>query len=210
MSQVLSLDAETRNESGKSIARSLRREGKLPGIIYGNKQEEVRIATNFREINKLYQKGQFSSHVVDLNVDGKIVKVLPRDLQIHPVTDQLLHVDFQRLEKGKKVRVAVQVVFKNRESSPGIKRGGVLNIVRRDIELLCDADNIPSKLEVNLAGKKIGDSIHISSIALPEGCVPTITDRDFTIATLTGRGKAEEETVETEEGAEEGAEEEKA
>lgn len=198
MSQVLSLEAETRENAGKGVARALRREGKLPGIIYGKDKKEIRIATDFNTFNKLYQKGHFTSHIVELNVDGNVIRTLPRDVQVHPVTEAPLHVDFQVLEKGKKVKVGVQVVFRNADRSPGIKRGGVLNIVRRDIELLCDPDNIPTKLEIDLTGKQIGQSVHVSHIALPEGCEPTITDRDFTVATLTGRGKtANEETTET-------------
>jgi large subunit ribosomal protein L25 len=193
MSQVLSLEAEIRENAGKGVARALRREGKLPGIVYGHNKKDIRIATDFNTFSKLYLKGHFSSHIVNLNVDGKVIKVLPRDVQIHPVTDVPLHVDFQILEAGKKVRVAVQVVICNAERSPGVKRGGVINIIRRDIELLCDPDNIPTKLEIDLTGKNVGDSVHISSISLPEGCTPTITDRDFTVATLTGRGKTEEE-----------------
>lgn len=190
MSQVLSLSAETREGTGKGVARSLRREGKIPGIIYGGNGGEIAIATSFNDLNKEYLKGHFTSKVVELDVDGKTQRVLPRDVQVHPVTDFPLHVDFQRLEEGKKIEVGVPVIFKNAERSPGLKRGGVLNIVRRDIQLLCEPDKVPSRLVFDLQGLQIGQSLHVSNVSIPDGCEPTITDRDFTIATITGRGKA--------------------
>lgn len=203
---VVQLNAEKREGVGKGAARALRREGKIPAIIYGGTKGEVSIATDFRELNIEYQKGHFSSKVVELDVAGEKIRTLPRDIQIHPVTDDVLHVDFQRITKDQKVRVMVPVVLKDADKSPGLKRGGVLNIVRRDVELSCDIDSIPSRLVINLESLQIGDSVHVSAVDLPEGATPTITERDFTIATIVGRGAAKAEAKAEDEAAEEGDE----
>lgn len=182
------LIAEVRNKSGKGVARSLRREGKIPGIIYGDNQPELRVATALRDFVKEYNSYGFDSRVYDLEIDGNIHKVLPREVQTDPVTDKPIHVDFLRVNADKKLRVSVPVRFLNSDKSPGLKKGGVLNIIRRKVELFCNPASIPARLEIDLSGKQIGESIHISSIKLPQGIVPTITDRDFTIATIVGRG----------------------
>lgn len=181
------LAAEPREGTGKGLSRSLRREGRIPAIIYGGKKEEVKISADLKEVNHEYQKGHFSSKIVEIEVGGEKIRTLPRDIQVHPVTDKVLHVDFQRVNDEDRLKVQVAVVFKNADKSPGLKRGGVLNIVRRDVELLCNVAAIPSKLIVDLEGLQIGEAVHISNVAIPEGASPTITDRDFTIATIVGR-----------------------
>jgi large subunit ribosomal protein L25 len=193
--KTIILSAEKRQGVGTGSARALRREGKVPAIIYGGKGEEVSIALNAKELTLEFMKGHFSSKVVDLQIGKESIHVLPRDVQLHPVTDVVLHADFLRVTDDTKITAQVPVHFLNQETCPGIKKGGVLNIVRRDVELACSARNIPEYLEVDLAELEIGDSIHISHITLPKGSVPTITDRDFTIATLAGRTEEVEEEV---------------
>lgn len=187
MSEVIALSAQTRKDAGKGVARTLRRAGKIPAIIYGGTDKEVCIETDFHEFRKEYEKGHFTSKLIDLSLDGKVQRVIARDVQVDPVTDKPLHADFMRLVKGSKVRVFVPVKFLNADKSPGLKRGGVLNAVRRDVELLCDPDVIPQQILVDLNDLQIGDSVHISHVKIPEGAAPTITDRDFTIATIVGR-----------------------
>ncbi|MCD6034808.1 MAG: ribosomal protein L25/ral stress protein Ctc [Rickettsiales bacterium] len=187
------LNAQAREKTGKGPARALRREGRLPAIIYGGKGGETNISVDLRETTKVYVKGHFQSQLLQIELGKEKIAVLPRDVQLHPVTDQIEHVDFLRIEKGQKVRVAVPVRFLNAERSPGLKRGGVLNIVRHDVELYCNPEKIPAFIEADLNGTRIGQSIHISHIALPEGCEPVIRDRDFTVAAVAGRGKEEEE-----------------
>ncbi len=196
MTETTTLQAETRPASGTGAARASRREGKTPAIVYGGKKDNVQIVLNENEVISEYYKGHFTSRIVDLEIDGKKERVIARDIQLDPITDLPLHVDFLRLEGVDKVVVQVPVKFINREKSPGIKRGGVLNKVRRDIELICPPDVIPEGVVADLSGLKIRDSIHYSQIEIPEGCVPTITDRDFTIATIAGRIKKEEQVEE--------------
>lgn len=199
-SEIVKIDCQIREKTGKGVARSLRREGKFPAIIYGGKKDEIKISTDLKEFNKEYFKGNLSSKIVELDLGSEKIKALPRDIQIHPVTDRVIHVDFQRVSENEKIRVAVGVVLKNAEKSPGLKRGGVLNIVRRKIEFICDISNVPSSISVDLDGKQIGDTIHFSDIEVPEGVVPTIDDRDFTIVTIVGKGaKQEEDSEETSE-----------
>lgn len=201
---MATLNAEIRTETGKGSARRLRTSGKTPGIVYGGKEKPVSLTIDSKELTHIYQKGSFLSRTIKLTVDGKTENVLPRDLQLHPVTDRIKHVDFLRLTDDKKVRVSVPVQFKNAERSPGIKRGGNLNIVRHEIELLCNATAIPTSIRIDLGNTGMGESIHVSQINLPEGAEPTITDRDFTIASITGRKLQEEAEEETE--GEEGSE----
>lgn len=188
MSETVALNAQKREGAGKGPARTLRRAGNIPAIIYGGKQPEVRISMNLRELTREYEKGHFTSKLIDLSVDGSIVRVIARSLQIDPVSDKPIHADFLRLVKGDKVRVFVPVKFINADKSPGLKRGGVLNAVRRDIEFSCEPEAIPQNIVVDLNDLQIGDSVHISHVKVPEGVTPTITDRDFTIATIVGRG----------------------
>ena len=207
MTTVTTLKAEKRDASGKGAARALRREGKTPAIIYGGKGEEISIATEQKELVVQYMKGGFSSKIVDIEIGKEKVRVIPRDVQLHPVTDVPLHADFMRVSDDSKVNVFVKVRFLNPEKSPGLKRGGVLNVIRRDIELLCRADSIPTKLEVDLSGFKIGQSVHAHHITFPNGVEPIIQDRDFTIAAIVGRGIKEDSDEEeaTAEASEEGA-----
>jgi len=184
MSDALTLPAEARERAGKGASRHLRREGRVPAVIYGGKDEPQMIHVEAKELVRQLGTGHFMNSIVTIEVGGKKVRTLPKDVALNPVTDRPEHVDFFRLAKNAKVEVAVPVVFTNEEKSPGLKKGGVLNIVRHDLELVCDAEKIPSEIEIDVTGKDVGDSIHISEITLPEGSESAITDRDFTIATL--------------------------
>ena len=177
--------AERRERSGKGPARQLRREHKIPAIIYGGDKEPLRIAMPLKQVKlELSKNPRFFSTVFELDFGGEKLKVLPREAQLHPVSDDPLHVDFLRAEQGAVIHVDVPVRFVHEEQSPGLKRGGVLNIVRRSLELVCPADAIPGEILVDLAGREIGDSIHISHVALPQGVKSAITDRDFTICSI--------------------------
>ena len=177
--------AERRERSGKGPARQLRREHKIPAIIYGGDKEPLRIAMPLKQIKlELSKNPRFFSTVFELDFGGERLKVLPREAQLHPVSDDPLHVDFLRAEQGAVIHVDVPVRFVHEDQSPGLKRGGVLNIVRRTLELICPADAIPGEIVVDLAGREIGDSIHISHVALPEGVKPAISERDFTICSI--------------------------
>jgi len=185
MSDQLTLSAEPRERAGKGASRALRREGRIPAVIYGDKKEPLAIHVEERALNKLLGTGHFMNSLVLVEVNGEKARTLPKDVAFDPVTDRALHVDFFRLAKGAKVQVNVPVVFVNEEASPGLKRGGVLNVVRFELDLMCDADQIPDEIEIDVTGLEIGDSIHISHVTLPEGSESTITDRDFTIAGVT-------------------------
>ena len=163
---------------------SLLNKGMVPGIIYGKGTEPTQIAFEDKILQKLMHTGSFYSTILDIDIEGKIEKILPKQLQYHPVTDKLIHFDFLRVQNDTKVTVEVPVQFLNQETCPGLKKGGVLNLVRRDVELSCNANNIPDNLQFDLASSEIGDSIKISNINLPEGVKPTISDRDFVVATL--------------------------
>ena len=163
---------------------SLLNKGMVPGIIYGKGTEPTKIAFENKILLKLMHTGAFYSTILDLDIEGKNEKVLPKQLQYHPVTDKLIHFDFLRVQNDTKVTVEVPVEFLNQDTCPGLKKGGVLNLVRREVELSCNANNIPDKLQFDLIKSEIGDSIKISNIELPEGVTPTITDRDFVVATV--------------------------
>lgn len=199
MAEAIELKAWARGRTGKGGAREVRREGRVPGIIYGGKDEPQNIALETKEISKQMQTGHFQSTIFMIDMDGTKIRVIPRDVQLDPVRDFPIHVDFLRLAKDSQVTVDVPVHFLNEAASPGLKRGGVLNVVRHDIPVRCPADRIPESFEIDLTGLEIGDSIHISAVKLPEGVVPTITDRDFTVATIVGRA-AEEAPTEAAEG----------
>jgi large subunit ribosomal protein L25 len=184
MSDQLTLSAETRDRAGKGASRALRREGRVPAVIYGGKEDPITIHVEEKALVKQLMTGHFMNSVVMVDAGGKTHRTLPKDVAFHPVTDRPLHVDFYRLAKGSTVAVNVPVVFENEEAAPGLKRGGVLNVVRHELELMCDASKIPDEIHIDLTGLEIGDSIHISSVTLPEGSVSAIDDRDFTIATL--------------------------
>jgi large subunit ribosomal protein L25 len=184
MSDTLTLPAETRERAGKGASRALRREGRVPAVIYGGKEEPLAIHVEAKELARQLGSGHFMNSIVMVEIDGKAVRTLPKDVAFHPVSDRALHVDFLRIGKNSTVEVAVPVVFINEEGSPGLKRGGVLNIVRHELELVCDGNRIPDEITIDVTGVEIGDSIHISSVKLPEGSTSAITDRDFTIATI--------------------------
>ena len=184
MSDIISFTAEKRERAGKGVARALRREGLVPAVIYGDNKEPEGVSLSRKDFTKLYNTGRLMSTLLDIEVDGKKTRVLTRDLQLHPVRDDIMHADFLRLSKGTKIAVEVQVVFLNEDTCPGLKTGGVLNVVRYTVELNCPADSIPDSIEVDLASVNMGDSVHISDITLPDGVVPVISDRDFTIATI--------------------------
>ncbi len=210
MSDQLTLSAEPRERAGKGASRALRREGRIPAVIYGDKKEPVTIHVEERALNKLLGTGHFMNSLIMVDVNGKTTRTLPKDVAFDPVTDRALHVDFFRLAKGAKVQVNIPVVFVNEEESPGLKRGGVLNVVRFELDLMCDADKIPDQIEVDVTGLEIGDSVHISDVTLPDGSESSITDRDFTIAGVTAPSALkssddEAEDADGEEG-EEGAE----
>ena len=184
MSDALTLPAEARDRAGKGASRVLRREGRVPAVIYGGKEEPTAIHIEAKELVRQLGSGHFMNSIVMIDINGKMVRTLPKDVALHPVTDRPLHVDFLRLSKDAKIQVAVPVVFINEEESPGLKKGGVLNVVRHELELVCESDKIPDEIQLDVAGLDIGDSIHISHVSLPDGSVSAITDRDFTIATV--------------------------
>ena len=189
-------------EAGSTF--SLLSKGMVPGIIYGKGSEPTKIALEDKLLKKLMNTGSFYSTIIDIDINGKVEKILPKQLQYHPVSDKLIHFDFLRVQENTKVNVEVPIEFLNQEKCPGLKKGGVLNTVRRLVELSCNANNIPSKLEFDLINSEIGDAVKISNIVLPEGVSPTIKDRDFVIATLVP--PTVEVETKTEETSEEGAE----
>jgi large subunit ribosomal protein L25 len=184
MAQTYELAATVRDRVGKGAARALRREHKIPAVIYGDGKAAMPIALPIKEVSLKLLAGGFLTTVATIDVGGDKIRVLPRDYQVDPVRDQLIHIDFLRIAAGDTIAVEVPVHFLNEAASPGLKRGGVLNIVRHEVELECPADAIPANIEVDLTGLDIGDSVHISAVKLPEGVTPTISDRDFTIATI--------------------------
>lgn len=193
------LKAARRDRVGKGAARELRRNGQVPAVIYGDKQAPLAIALNYKDVYYKIHGGGFFTTVATIDVGGDKIQVLPKDFALDPIKDFPIHVDFLRVSKSTIVTVEVPVHAINLEKSPGIKRGGVLNMVRHEVEFYCPADAIPDFIEIDLAGRDIGDSIHISSVKLPEGVKPVIADRDFTIATVAGSSamKPESETPET-------------
>jgi large subunit ribosomal protein L25 len=203
------LKALVRDRVGKGAARALRREGLVPAVIYGDNKSPLSITVTYKDAMKRIQQGGFLSQVISVEVDGEEHRVIPRDYQLEPVRDFLVHVDFLRVSKTSILTVEVPVHFVNEEDSPGLKRGGVLNVVRHTVEVNATEANLPEFLEVDLSSVETGDSIHISAVNLPEGVTPTITDRDFTIATIAAPsalksednaddGEAEEVSVEVE------------
>lgn len=184
MSDQLTLSAAPRDRAGKGASRALRRDGRVPAVIYGDKQEPTSIHVEEKELMKALHTGHFMNSVVMIDLGGKATRTLPKDVHFHPVTDRPLHVDFLRIAEHTKVTVQVPVHFTDEAKSPGIKRGGVLNVVRHELELVCDAAEMPDHIDVSLAGLDLGDSLHISAVKLPRGAASAITDRDFTIATV--------------------------
>jgi large subunit ribosomal protein L25 len=190
------LNVEKRERTGTGGARATRKADLVPGVLYGGARGAIPIEIKAKDVEMALRSGKFLSHMVELNHQGEKQPVIPRAIQFHPVTDKPIHVDLYRVEENAEIAIDVVVHFKNHEASPGLKRGGVLNVVRHTIKLKCKANKIPEEIVVDLTGLDIGDSIHISHIALPDGARPVIRDRDFTVATVAGR-KAEEETTTT-------------
>lgn len=184
MSDTLHLPAETRDRAGKGASRALRREGRVPAVVYGGNEEPLAVHVEEKLLIKQLGTGHFFNSIVEVEVGGKTVRTLPKDVAFHPVSDRPLHADFLRLSANSTVHVEVPVVFVNEAASPGLKRGGVLNIVRHELELVCEADKIPEDIQIDVAGFDVGESIHISHVNLPAGSKSAITDRDFTIATI--------------------------
>ena len=206
MSEQLTLSAETRERVGKGASRALRREGRVPAVIYGNKQDPVSIHLEEKALMKALMTGHFMNSVVMIDGAAKsAIRTLPKDVTFDVVTDRPVHVDFLRISEHATVTVAVPVSFQNEEASPGLKKGGVLNVVRHELELVCDASSIPDQIEIDLTGLEVGDSLHISAVTLPKGVTSAITDRDFTIATVVAPSalKSEEGDTTTEAAADE-------
>lgn len=192
MAEKKTLAASVRSGTGKGAARSVRREGRIPAVIYGGGEAPQPISLDRKTATQLIYAGHFLTTIFELDVEGKKERVIPRDYQLDAIKDLPLHVDFLRLKAGSRLRVDVPVHFINVETCPGVKRGGTLNIVRHTVEMLVPADNIPEFITGDLAGFDINDSLHISAFKLPENCTPTIRDRDFTVATIAPPTKAEE------------------
>jgi large subunit ribosomal protein L25 len=188
--QAEPLTAELRDRVGKGAARELRRNSRVPAVIYGDKKEPLTIALPYKELAKRIHAGHFLTTLVEIEVNGEKHRVLPKEYQVEPVRDFITHVDFLRISETSKVVVMLPVHFHNEDRAPGLRRGGVLNIVRHEVEVECPAIAIPEGLDVDLSGLDIGDSIHISAVKLPDKTVPTISDRDFTIATIAGSAAA--------------------
>ena len=200
MSEQLTLPAETRDRAGKGASRHLRREGRVPAVIYGEKQEAVSIHVEEKLLTKMLHTGHFMNSVVMIDIAGKANRTLPKDVQFHPVSSRPIHVDFLRIGEHSQVTVNVPVRFDNEEASPGLKRGGVLNIVQHELELVCDAASIPNEIHLPLDGLEIGDSIHISQVKLPEGVTAANQDEDFTVATIVAPSAMKSDAGEGEEG----------
>jgi large subunit ribosomal protein L25 len=198
MSDTLTLPAETRERAGKGASRELRRSGRVPAVVYGGKQEPLSIHVEEKELLRQLGTGHFMNTIVMVDVGGSPVRALPKDVAFHPVTDRPLHVDFLRLSRDSKVEVSVPVVFVNEEASPGLKRGGVLNIVHHELELICEAEKIPEDITIDVAGLDVGDSIHIADVRLPEGSESATHERDLTIATIVAPSSLKSEEGDTE------------
>ena len=201
------LKAKIRENLTSGSNNKLRAEGLIPAILYGGKNQNLNISVSKKEISNIINSETFLSKVLELDIDGKKEKVIPRDVAYHVVSEEPMHIDFMRIVSGKKIILEIPVKFINHHDSPGFKRGGVLNIVRRKVELKCPTESIPNEIIVDLAGTDIGTSIKISSVKLPENVIPTITDRDFVVATVAAptvikepEKPAEESTVEGAEG----------
>ena len=194
MSKSYELTAEARERVGKGSARELRRNGRVPAVIYGDKQAALSISLDYKELYYKIHGGGFLHTVATIDVKGDKIRVLPKDYQLDPVKDFPTHVDFLRVSANSRIKVEIPVHFINQDTSVGLKRGGILNIVRHEVEFLCPVDAIPDAITVDLAGVDIGQSVHISAVQLPEGLKPTI-ERDFTIATIVSPGGALEEAA---------------
>jgi large subunit ribosomal protein L25 len=189
------LNVEVRDRTGTGGSRSVRRADKVPGVLYGGALGPVPIAVDLNEFRKALYTGKLLGHLVTLKYGKETQPVVAKDVQFHPVTDKPVHFDLYRVDEHQEIRINVPVHFKNHEASPGIKRGGVLNVVRHELEIWAKADRIPEEIMVDLSGLDIGDQVRISAVVLPEGVRPTLTDRDFVVATVTGRMAEVEEAA---------------
>jgi large subunit ribosomal protein L25 len=196
MASFTTIQAEARELAGKGAARAVRRAGKVPAVIYGAKQTPALITLDPREVMRELTRGGWRSRLFEVEVAGVTQRALMRDVQFHPVSDKPEHVDFQRLAAGEPIRVAVAVSFVNEATSPGLKRGGMLNVVRHSVEVLCDPDSVPEHFEADLGALDINDNIRFSDLTGTEGAKPTITDRDFVVATVVAPTKAPEVVAE--------------
>ncbi len=204
MTNISTIEAQVRTLVGTGGARAVRREGRLPGVIYGGGKDPVMISIDPRTIAKDARNSAFFAKLYELNVDGQKERVLPRDLQLHVVKDHPIHIDFLRVSKGDRLNVSIPLVFINEDKAPGIKQGGMLNIVVHEIELSCSAENIPEKIEFDLTGRGMHESVHLSDLNLPTGAVVVHADRDNTVATIIAPSAVRSAGVEGEEEAAEG------
>jgi large subunit ribosomal protein L25 len=195
MPEVISLSAEPRAQAGKGAARATRRAGRVPGIIYGDGKEPLPISLEPRDLARAINRAGFFATIVDVAVDGAVHRTLPREVQYHPVSDAALHVDFMRVGAGAEVHVSVPVSFTSHDRSPGLRRGGILNVVRHSIDIVCAVDAIPERLVIDLSGLEIGDSVHIESVAMPSGVRTVIGSRDSTIASVAASSAVREEAL---------------
>jgi large subunit ribosomal protein L25 len=195
MPEIISLNAELRPRAGKGAARATRRGGRIPGIVYGDNKEPVLISLEPRALAQAVARPGFFATLVDISIDGTAHRTLPRDVQHHPISDAPLHADFMRVAAGAQVTVTVPVAFINHERSVGLRRGGILNVVRHGIEMICSVDNIPDRIVVDLDGLDIGDSIHSGAVEMPAGARPAIQRRDFTIASIAASSAVKEEAA---------------
>jgi large subunit ribosomal protein L25 len=195
MSDQLTLPAEARDRAGKGASRALRREGRVPAVVYGEKKEPLAIHVEEKLLSKMLSTGHFMNSVIMIDYEGKPHRTLPKAVDFHPVSSRPIHVDFLRIGEHTKVTVGIPVRFDNEDDSPGLKRGGVLNVVQHELELVCDAASIPNEIHIDLTGLEIGDSVHIGQVKLPEGVTAANQDEDFTVATIVAPSamKAEEE-----------------
>ena len=195
MSDQLTLPAEARDRAGKGASRALRREGRVPAVVYGEKKEPLAIHVEEKLLSKMLSTGHFMNSVIMIDYKGKPQRTLPKAIDFHPVSSRPIHLDFLRIGEHTKVTVGIPVRFDNEDDSPGLKRGGVLNVVQHELELVCDAASIPNEIHIDLTGLEIGDSVHIGQVKLPEGVTAANQDEDFTVATIVAPSamKAEEE-----------------
>jgi large subunit ribosomal protein L25 len=195
MPEIISLSAEARERAGKGAARAIRRGGRVPGIIYGDGKDPLAISLEPRELSRAIGRPGFFATLVDVSVGDAVHRTLAREVQYHPISDTALHVDFMRVGAGARVTVSVPVTFINQDGAPGLRRGGILNVVRHAIDIACSVDNIPDRLVVDLDGLDIGDSIHIEAVAMPEGVTPVLTSRDSTVASIAASSAVREEAL---------------
>jgi large subunit ribosomal protein L25 len=195
MPEIISLSAEPRASAGKGAARAMRRAGRVPGIIYGDEKEPMPISFEPRELSRALGRAGFFATIVDVSIDGAVLRTLAREVQYHPVSDTALHVDFMRVGAGARVNVSVPVSFVNHENSPGLRRGGILNVIRHAVDIVCSVEIIPDRVVVDLSGLEIGDSIHLEKVTMPEGVRAALGSRDSTIASIAASSAVREEAL---------------